>query len=217
MENKAKIILFCQLFLLSLLSCKNNLNDCLADNESFSFKKDSLNNLILNVNKYSKPHSINLIQINGTLHKLEDVIDCKSFINIFDGKDSIKLNNSYYKSNPIMSYFKDRNYLYFYLEDSNYLIIKGEINSYNCLGGPYLAINGKVYYEGEEVIGADITSFKTLNVYRDKSEWMKTVGLDKRSIYNGKSKMTQEMFNRLIWRDLDSLKHIYFNNCMDKP
>ena len=57
------------------------------------------------------------VKMNGKLYPLSDVVDCKSFINIYDSEDSVaRRNNEYYRINPIVNYFKDKNYLYFYIE-----------------------------------------------------------------------------------------------------
>jgi hypothetical protein len=211
MENKTKIIPFGFLIFLSLFGCNHSPNNCEIEKSLFSFKHDSLNNLILDIKKYSKPHSLTYVQINGKQYKIEKIVDCNSFESIFEGKDSTSLNNDYYKLNPIFSYFKDKKYLYFYYEDSSYLIVKGKSDQYECLGGPYLKIKNTIYYDGKEVIGADNTSFRTITVYRNKSEWMKTVGLDENNIFNGENKMTEDMFNRLLWENKDSIKRAYFN------
>lgn len=157
MENKKKVI-FIGLLITQLFnfSCNNMSNNCTFENDSFSFKVDSLNNQILEIKKYSNPNRIDFVQIKGMLHKLGAVVDCNSFINIFDSKDSIKILNDYFKANPIIRYFKDKNYLYFYIEDSNYLVLKGKNNEYDVLGDSYLTIDNKVYYDGKEVIGADV-------------------------------------------------------------
>ena len=64
-----------------------------------------------------KTLEVKYVKMNGALHPVSEVVDCKSFINIYDSEDSVaRRNNEYYRINPIVNYFKDKNYLYFYIE-----------------------------------------------------------------------------------------------------
>lgn len=210
MENQAKIISIVLLFLLLFNFSCNTRSNCNIKNKSLLLKVDSLNNLVLVLKEYYMHNRIEFIKINGKLHKLGEIIHCNSFRNIYDDLDSITLGNEYYRANPIASYFKDKNYIYFYT-GSNYLTVKGKSNQYEVLGGPYLRIDNKIYYEGKEVIGADISSFKVIHAGQKDSGWLRTVGLDNKYIYNSENKMNELMFEHFRWDNKDSLKQIYFD------
>ena len=142
--------------------------------------------------------------MNGALHPVSEVVDCKSFINIYDSEDSVaRRNNEYYRINPIVNYFKDKKYLYFYIVRQNppydnFLNVMGKYNDYKVLGGAYLRVGNKIYCEGIEVVDADMATFHTIEVIQIDSEWPAILGKDKNNIYLYDKPMTKRQSEGFI-------------------
>ena len=154
-----------------------------------------------------------------SLSKKIDPVTFEQLYNIDSNK--VKVSNPFYLRYPYNAvYFTDDKNIYFYDENEQdpanpaKLILAGEKSNYKLLGGGYLSIAGKIFYNGKEVVGADLGSFKTFRMQLDNSEWALTVGYDKNNIYLDEKKMDQKTFERNKENFLDisykDLQRIYF-------
>jgi len=149
MENKTKVIIFLFLSLFAILSACNRQCTCTQHGTGFAWYSDPIEGKVLHVIPYTLmaekyEYVVKSVKKNGKLYPVSDVVDCKSFINIYDSEDSVaRRNNEYYRINPIVNYFKDKNYLYFYIEQEkppydDFLTVMGKCDDYEVLGGEYL-------------------------------------------------------------------------------
>lgn len=202
MENKKKIVFFLFLTLLGSLAACNRHCPCTQQGTGFVWYSDPIEGKVLHVIPYTLmaekyEYVVKSVKKNGKLYPVSDVVDCKSFINIYDSEDSVaRRNNEYYRINPIVNYFKDKNYLYFYIEQEkppydDFLTVMGKCDDYEVLGGEYLRVGDKIYSRGVEVAGADLASFHTIEVLRKYSEWQAILGKDKNHIYLYDKPMTK--------------------------
>lgn len=206
MENSKKItgkIFIFGITFFSLLACFNKGNDIKNSNLLYF---DKTGKLVFT--PHNSTHIIHVIDDN-LIKDLEEVLDETTFDLLYDFKeDSLKINNIYYKHNPITTYYKDKYNIYF-LTDT-ILVNMGKNSEYKILGGAYLKLNNKIFWNAKEIKNVDIRTFHTINIFREKSEWLKTVGLDKNYIYNGNVVMNETMFEKLYWNNTDSLRKQYF-------
>ena len=209
MENKTKVIIFLFLSLFAILSACNRQCTCTQQGIGYAWHSDPIEGKVLHVIPYTLmgekyEYVVKSVKMNGKLYPLSDVVDCKSFINIYDSEDSVaRRNNEYYRINPIVNYFKDKNYLYFYIEQEkppydDFLTVMGKCDDYEVLGGEYLRVGDKIYSRGVEVAGADLASFHTIEVLRKYSEWQAILGKDKNHIYLYDKPMTKSQSEGFI-------------------
>lgn len=204
MENKKKIVFFLFLTLLGSLAACNRHCPCTQQGTGFVWHSEPKEANVLHISIHpsilpfsGKNLEVKYVKMNGALHPVSEVVDCKSFINIYDSEDSVaRRNNEYYRINPIVNYFKDKNYLYFYIEQEkppydDFLTVMGKCDDYEVLGGEYLRVGDKIYSRGVEVAGADLASFHTIEVFRKYSEWQAILGKDKNHIYLYDKPMTK--------------------------
>lgn len=195
--------------LLLLVSCSSKLDT--QQGTGFAWHSDPKEGNLLHITDYpaispfnGKTYVVKYVKMNGKLYPLSDVVDCKSFINIYDSEDSVaRRNNEYYRINPIVNYFKDKKYLYFYVQQEkppydDFLTVMGKCNDYEVLGGEYLRVGDKIYSRGVEVAGADVASFHTIEVLRKYSEWHAILGKDKNHIYLYDKPMTKSQSEGFI-------------------
>ena len=199
MENKAKIA-YCLLSFLFLFV----LSSCVRTKQGTGYflivspKKATVLRIYQASGFYKKgPFEVRFVKMKDSLYNIADIVDCKTFMNIYDGDDSIaRGNNLYYNINPILNYFKDKRYIYCYdnSRDSlydNFLTVLGKSDDYKVLGGAYLQIGDKIYCKGKEVEGADATSFQTIEVLQKDSEWPVVMGKDDKNFYLYDKPITQ--------------------------
>ena len=211
MENKKKIVFFLFLTLLGSLVACNRHCPCTQQGTGFVWHSEPKEANVLHISIHpsilpfsGKTLEVKYVKMNGALHPVSEVVDCKSFINIFDSEDSVaRRNNEYYRINPIVNYFKDKNYLYFYIEQEkppydDFLTVMGKCDDYEVLGGEYLQVGDKIYSRGVEVAGADLASFHTIEVLRKYSEWQAILGKDKNHIYLYDKPMTKSQSEGFI-------------------
>ncbi|MBR4647262.1 MAG: DKNYY domain-containing protein [Bacteroidales bacterium] len=197
MENKTKIVL-CYFFVGIVIFFAHCTRFCSYPQQGtgFAWSADSTKDAVLQIfmeqswNSFQgEAITVKFVKMNDSLYRMEDVVDCKTFMNIYDGEDSLARGNDlYYNAHPIMNYFKDKNHLYAYVIHpnppyDNFLIVIGNSDAYKVLGGAYLQIGGKIYCEGKEIEGADVTSFQIIEVMRKDSEWPVVLGKDNKHIY----------------------------------
>lgn len=211
MENKKKIVFFLFLTLLGSLAACNRHCPCTQQGTGFVWHSEPKEANVLHISIHpsilpfsGKTLEVKYVKMNGALHPVSEVVDCKSFINIYDSEDSVaRRNNEYYRINPIVNYFKDKNYLYFYIEQEkppydDFLTVMGKCDDYEVLGGEYLRVGDKIYSRGVEVAGADLASFHTIEVLRKYSEWQAILGKDKNHIYLYDKPMTKSQSEEFI-------------------
>ncbi|MDO5656398.1 MAG: DKNYY domain-containing protein [Flavobacteriaceae bacterium] len=207
MENTKKIIektLLIYVFLIGFIGCtQENYN---IKNPEILYVDKKTGNLIFKP-YYSK--QITEVIDGNKIKKLKEVLDERTFDLLYNFReDSLKINNIYYNYNPVAVYYRDKNFIYFLVD--SVLIKKGNINEYEVLGGLYLKLNNKIFWNAIEIKNVDIKTFHTINVMREKSEWSKTVGIDKNHIYNSNLIMDESVFDKLYWSNVDSLRKQYF-------
>lgn len=209
MENTTKIIVktfFGCFLLISLFGCIQKNNN--IKNTDILYVDKKTGNLIF------KPYdSMQITEVidGNKIKKLKEVVDEKTFDLLYNFReDSLKINNIYYKYNPVTVYYRDENFIYFLID--SVLVKKGDSNEYEVLGGAYLKLHNKIFWNAKEIRDVDIKTFHTINVMREKSEWSKTVGVDKNYIYNGNLIMEESVFDKLYWENIDSLRKQYFPN-----
>ncbi len=225
MENTKKVILFI-LIVLTLPSCVGQKKDAIKNKSfivhdtlgAFLFKMPNYNKLSNSQEEeyYIKNDSVfysYIYDINDDKSKkISDVIDPSSFDVLYnDEKD--KINNEYYRSNPILTYFKDKKniYVYQYLYSKPKFYKVANSDEYTILGGAYVQIKDKIYWYGEELKGVDLDTFETVNVSKSNSEWESTIGMDKNHLYSGQLIMNFKQFDtKFFWDNKEELKKRYF-------
>lgn len=228
MENSKKMILY-SLLVFFFFSCKGQEKESEKINKTF-IQQDKVGNLWIKVpcfldekkadNFYIKNDSIFFKSVTTSKNiqvENKNIIDIKTFVPIpLNEAEKGKINNSYYINNPFYNYFRDKNYIYIYSEENflspTFLQIE-KPNNYELLGGAYIRINDKIYWRGLEVLNADISSFKVINVQRNKSEWEASIGTDQKHIYSGdKIMIYQEFSKNYLWNNQVEYQKKYFPN-----
>ncbi|MGO3183421.1 MAG: DKNYY domain-containing protein [Aequorivita sp.] len=213
MENSKKIIWF--IYVLFLFSCQGQNDNTQIKNKDLFTIKDGDNELTLKLPINSKELDclfLSEITDEGVTKKVSEVIDFKTFDYLYNFKeDSTKINNEYYVVNPVDNYFKDKNYVYVFqnMNEIPNFFIAGKTSNYDVLGGAYLNVRNVIYWRGNIVNGADVKTFKTINVSRNKSEWRATIGMDKNNLYNGNQIMTLENAKNSYFLSKDLLKKYF--------
>ncbi|MGO3183393.1 MAG: DKNYY domain-containing protein [Aequorivita sp.] len=209
----SKIFLF-SVFIL-LFSCQGQNDNTQIKNKDLFTIKDGDNELTLKLPINSKELDclfLSEITDEGVTKKVSEVIDFKTFDYLYNFKeDKAKINNEYYIVNPVDNYFKDKNYVYVFqnMNETPQFFIAGKTSNYDVLGGAYLKVGNKVYWRGNIVNGADVKTFKTINVPRNKAEWDATIGIDKEHLFNGNQIMTLENATKNYFLSKDLLKKYF--------
>lgn len=220
MENTRKII-FILLCFLSLTGCNSQKkeelqlpNNLFKDNkENIIFRVNNYENLKENKGMFIKNDSLNFTHVfniqSKEYKKNNDVIDWKTFKNIFNNPNNEKKANIDEQS--VLSYncyFEDKNNFYFYPSFGNkFMFIKSK--NYEVLGGAYLKFNNKIYYSGIEVVVADVKTFKIIKLRSDVDYYRHNIGVDDKHLYSGDIEMTYDMFKRNFSSNID-LETKYF-------
>ena len=194
MENKTKIIYF-YLVILFFVACKAEQGVSVRNPELIA--KNSSSQLSVKLKPYngkgeSYIYFSRVMTVEGKYKDVAKAVHINTLDYLFNfSEDQSKINNLYYKKNPIDNYLKDKNHIYIYDWDRDEAVffIAGLVQDYKVLGGAYLQVGNKVYWRGKHVEIADTGTFKTINVLRKHSEWEATIGMDKYALYNGDQKM----------------------------
>ena len=219
MENTKKLIVSLFVFI-SLFSCGNKENKevIISKIKSPDLIVKTDRGYVLQLRDFNSVkndfYSVNKLRdLENKLVEIQNVIDFESFENLTNSdeyKNQIK--NDYYLRSPIYNYFFDKNYVYIYsyLNGKNDFYISGFKKDLKILGGAYIRVKDTIYCYGDVMKGVDVTTFKTIDVMRNKSEWDATFGLDNYNIYRGGEVLLEEDAVRFYLKD--SIKNKYFHN-----
>lgn len=220
MENTKKIALII-IYFLFLTGCNSQKKDGLHLPNNL-FKNDN-GDIIFKVNNHERVtkkkgmtiinDSINfshVFDIDSKEYKeIKNVIDVKSFRNIFNNPENEK--KVYFDDQSVLwyeCYYEDKNSLYIYpTNGTDFLMIKNK--NYEVLGGAYLKINNQIYYLGYLVPSADIETFKTIRLRNGVDFYRESIGMDKNHLYSGSSIMTYDFFKD-NYSSYKELKEKYF-------
>ena len=231
MENKGKIAIG---FFILLFSCGSGgdqtesiidtreelegpIGKIIVEKGSFIFEAPCLfaekegNKMYYTVNG-RKIHFYSAVDYEDTI-SLDKVIDTASFRfvgGLADEKNRIR--NPYFFNGRMNCYYVDKNHFYAYLDKpSPEFIVLGQADDATLLGGNYVRLGKHIYSNGIALSGVDVSSFHTMDLFQDRTEWKRTIGLDKHHLYVNEEVLTEERFENLIAPN-DSLKKIYFPN-----
>lgn len=210
MENSKKIV-FCSILLSLVLGCNKNIKNTsyiffLNDTLCFKYYNINIGDTIL----------LKEVDVNGEKKSLSSTIDVTTFdllVNNMD--DSIAIRNPYYIQNKNLNIFRDKYYLYFLIDssqNSGSLKLICKTKDYKVLGGNYLKINNQIYNSIKKLQNVDVSTFKTIDVFRDRSEWLATLGIDKNYVYIGNRVLEKENAYQFHFSLNDSLYSSYFRN-----
>lgn len=204
MENTKKIVLIIISFL-CLISCNSqNSKELHLTNNLF---KDAKGNIIFAVNDYEKTKEQKGMTVkNDSIYfshvydiktneykKNNEVIDWKTFRNIFNNPKNEKKVNDEQSEVAYNCYFEDKNNFYLYpFLGTKLFMIKG--NNYEVLGGAYLKINNEIYWRAEKIPFVDLNTFKTIRLRSNVDYYQTSIGMDKNHLYMGNKIMTYDVF-----------------------
>lgn len=154
-----------------------------------------------------------VVDHHGNTISLDKIIDAASF-RFVGGLSSEKsrIRNPYFFNGRMNCYYLDKNYFYTYRDEPlPEFIILGRAKDVKLLGGNYVCIRDDIYSKGVTLSGVDVSSFHTMEVFQEGSEWKRTIGLDNNSMYYNNEVLDESDFNRLIAPN-DSLRKIYFKH-----
>lgn len=233
MENKVKIVFGIFLVLIfSGCSCENEHEDLQDTSEVLEgqvgriiTQKDALvfeaPCLFAEQDEKKLYYSVNdrlirfysVIDLHGDTIALDKSIDTESFRFVGGlSSEKTKIRNPYFFNGRMNCYYLDKNYFYAYLDEPfPEFIILGRAKDMKLLGGNYVCIQDKIYSKGVALSGVDVSSFHTMEVFQEGSEWKRTIGLDNYSMYYNNEVLDESYFNRLIAPN-DSLRKIYFKH-----
>lgn len=159
-----------------------------------------------------------VIDENNDTLEISKVVDFESFVWV--GKSEIDqklIRNGYYLNGRMDAFYKDKVNFFFYNNSENpSFFIMGKTQDVQLLGGAYVQIKGEIYYKNLKLDNVDIKSFHTFDFeFNHPTEWMQTIGLDKKNIYIDNRAVELDEFNKKMG-SYDSLRMVYFQNKHEK-
>lgn len=235
MENQKKVTNFLLLLIL-LVSCSNEPHkkeDQVIDNDPLSaiklylgsienngsertFQVRSIFSTVTEVKGYfsiddNVAQFQSLINQYGDTLEVHETIDSESFAIVgLSENEKRKIRNPYFFDGRMQCYYYDLANFYTYLDkESPQFLLLGKTNEAELLGGHYVQVVDQVFSQGIKMDSVDVSSFHTMEVWQEGTEWYRTIGLDKYHMYVNEKKLTKERFEKIIAPN-DSLKKIYF-------
>ncbi|MFK7787789.1 MAG: hypothetical protein AB8B56_21890 [Crocinitomicaceae bacterium] len=148
----------------------------------------------------------------GDTISIHEMIDSASFSVVGLKEDEKqKIRNPYFFDGRMHCYyFDDVNFFAYLDQDSPDFLLLGKKSETELLGGSFVRVADQIFVQGIKIDSADVNTFHTMEVFwSEKTEWSRTIGLDKNHIYISEKPLTEERFYKLITPN-DSLRNIYF-------